>query len=445
MEVEAPLAPITSLARWQGEVWAGTPGGVLRWDRTGSVTRLTGAQGLPGLRVRHLVATERGLWAQSNGWSRWTGSRWQTASAPPGWREPSGLVARYNGRTVAAHPGGGLRWAGAGGVTRPFLPGVPSPLPGSGVTAIATAGADLLVGTARGQVWRLPARSRVPRASAPSWVPLPAAAPSLRGSDAVALVDAPGGPWIAPREGRSFRRDGHVSTDTVTAPWRTSVRWGTLTAIRRANGSLLFLDDRGTPTVPVIRLPRNEASALASDGETLFVAQFGGTSEFTPSVEPRHRFDMSAILGPTTALAVSKSKLLVGTQNNGLVTLDRHTGQVWHGHETHGLRDDWVTALAPIPGEPDAWLVGTFVGGLHRLDGTRFTPIGDPQACITRLLVDGDRVWVGTLDGVRVVQNGQLATPPWSKVIEPDVTDLLRVGPELWVATGGTLARVQRP
>lgn len=110
-------------------------------------------------------------------------------------------------------------------------------------------------------------------------------------------------------------------------------------------------------------LPRPEVSALASNGRTLVVLQWGGFSRLCNGTWTHH-FDLPALRAtPLTCALLDGERLWLGTQGKGLFALRGNT--VTRHDERHGLPDDWLTALQKTP-DGTLW-AGTFVGGLARL------------------------------------------------------------------------------
>ncbi|MBB6052633.1 hypothetical protein [Armatimonas rosea] len=110
-------------------------------------------------------------------------------------------------------------------------------------------------------------------------------------------------------------------------------------------------------------LPRPEVSALASDGRTLIVLQWGGFSRLSNGTWTHH-FDLPALRAtPLTCALLDGERLWLGTQGKGLYELSGNT--ITRHDERHGLPDDWLTALQKTP-DGTLW-AGTFVGGLARL------------------------------------------------------------------------------
>ncbi len=441
MEAAACLDSITGLAVYQGQVWAGTPGGLLSWSSKGEVRHWTRKEGLPGVRIRTLAAVDGGLWGLAEKPFRLTSAGIKVeASFPakglgalltvqglPG--RPVG-TALVKGARVWAIPESGL-WTLRGGQSAEFSPQPPT----RKLTSMAS--------DPEGRIYLGTADKGVLKLEGGKWSALPLPSLSLKGFDASALVVGTKGIWIVPREGSAFTFQGKTAR-AKGAPWRQSVKWNGLTLVRRADGRLAAIDDEGNEASAGVILPRVNATSIFVYGETLFVAQPGGWSEFTPGEQPRHRFDVEVLKGcPATAIWADKNHVAVGTQNNGLVLASRQGDVITHLHESHGMTDDWVTAIAPD--SQGGLLIGTFVGGLLQWDGSRVSRIGLPGGCVNRLLADEGRVWVGSLEGVFLYQGGTLQKPKWNSLIEPDVYDLARVDGQLWAAAGGVLHKISDP
>ena len=75
-------------------------------------------------------------------------------------------------------------------------------------------------------------------------------------------------------------------------------------------------------------LPRKQASALAVDVKALYVAQWGGWSEWD-GLRWAHHLRLPELQGlPVTALCPDGDTLLIGTQGGGALAFDRRTGHV---------------------------------------------------------------------------------------------------------------------
>lgn len=442
MIVEANLSTITALAvDGRGSLWAGTPGGLVEWPKGGEARprRHGRAEGVPGLRVTRLGVSNGSLVVEAEGRAKFSGGRFlstkerssstmwslEEVKSLPG---PPLAKAVWKGKAIFAIPESGL-WSVAGGKASPFAP-QPTNLQLSSVVA---RGADLYVGTGSQGVWKL---------TGGKWSRLAQPKGELKGSDVVSLIPLGEQVLLSPREGPSYLRSGS-RVQSAGAPWRQSVEWQGQTVVRRADGLVFLVDAQGKQTLFPHKLPRVSATSLAVQAETLFIAQPGGWSSFDRE-GASHHFDLPQLQGcPTTAILSDEQRVWIGTQNAGLVEFNRSTREAKGYHEVHGLTDDWVTALAK-----DAeghLLVGTYVGGLHVLEKGRLRQVGLKGGFVTRLLPVGDKVWVGSLTGMRVWAKGVLASPKWNSKIEPDVTDLALQGNELWIASGGALHRVLIP
>jgi hypothetical protein len=99
-----------------------------------------------------------------------------------------------------------------------------------------------------------------------------------------------------------------------------------------------------------------------------------------------------------------------------------------------GLPSGHVTAMAAHRG---ALYVGTFDGGLARLEGRRFVPVEGAPRFVNVLLSDGDALWIGTAKGLaRLGADGRVTRP--SLGLPGEHVNSLAAGPDgtLWVATG---------
>lgn len=329
---------------------------------------------------------------------------------------------RHEGQTFRAFPGRGLEANG-----KPMLDRVPS----RSVTALLSLPSRLLVATADAGVWQ-----RVGM----RWTPLPLPPDGLPVPDVVSLVPVGGQLWLSGKEA-PVTRLGAFGPSRTGRLWRDSATWNGETVVRRADGRVVVVSPKGEEgrSIP---LPRRHATGMFAVGASLFVAQQGGWSEIT-SRGRRDHFDLAPLVSqPTTAILATSQHVWVGTQRNGLVQVNRASGEVTHWHEGRGLTDDWITHLRQD--SAGNILVGTFVGGLLRLDlrNGKAVPLGPAGGCIMALREDGPQVYVGTLNGVWRWDGSRLQRAAWSAALPPDVTDIRRVGSELWVAAGGILGRV---
>ncbi len=107
-----------------------------------------------------------------------------------------------------------------------------------------------------------------------------------------------------------------------------------------------------------------------------------------------------------------------------------------------GLPSGHVTAMAVHRG---ALYVGTFDGGLARLEGRRFVPVDGTPRFVNVLLPDGDALWIGTAKGLaRLGADGRVTRPALG--LPGEHVNSLALGPDgaLWIATGHGLVGVER-
>ncbi|HYN89061.1 MAG TPA: hypothetical protein VER55_11045, partial [Ardenticatenaceae bacterium] len=142
-------------------------------------------------------------------------------------------------------------------------------------------------------------------------------------------------------------------------------------------------------------LSSNGVTALAPDGETLYIGTLAGLDQLRGAVVTR--VDASLPDQHVTALLSHRGVLWVGT---GAGLARRASGSAWEswtGGEA-GLTNAWITSVAP-----GGW-VGTYGGGVLRFreqnpggSAPRFAPIGrHGPAWVSALATDGDEVWAGT-------------------------------------------------
>lgn len=413
----------------------------MSWNASGQARHWTRKDGLPGIRIRSLSVVNGELWGLAEKPFRLTPTGFKAEPAFPALGagailSVNGLPGRAVGSTLVkgarvwAVPESGL-WSMAGTKAAEFKPQPPT----RQVTGIAS--------DTEGRIFVGTTDKGVVKFSDSKWSALSSPLPKLAGFDASSLAVGEDGLWIVPREGAAFTLDAKFSK-SKGAPWRQSVKWQGLTVVRRADGRLASIDNSGAESPLGVVLPRVNATSIFVFGETLFVSQPGGWSEFKAGSEPVHRFDVEPLKGcPTTSIWADDKQIAIGTQNNGLVLVSRESGSARHLHEAHGMTDDWVTAIASD--SAGGLLIGTFVGGLLRWDGEKIYSVGLEGGCVNRLINDVSRVWVGSLSGVHLYSQGRLLKPGWNKLIEPDVYDLAKVKDELWVAAGGALHRISNP
>lgn len=204
-------------------------------------------------------------------------------------------------------------------------------------------------------------------------------------------------------DGLAVRTSGgwrHYNTPDISsnAP-RQMVEFKDCLYVRHGSGKIDRFDGEKWTRNVFTNLPRKQASAIAVDANRLYVAQWGGWSEFDGSTWT-HFLKNSELQGyPITALYPDGEKLWIGTQGRGLAEVDKSTGNLkWHD-ERLGLTDDWVKHILQADNK---LFCGTFIGGLTGFDGTKWnqTPeIGSTE--ITAMISDGaSGLYIATREGI---------------------------------------------
>lgn len=159
---------------------------------------------------------------------------------------------------------------------------------------------------------------------------------------------------------------------------RQMVEFGGSLYVRQTDGKVDRLDGDKWSLDVFRDLPRKQAYALASDGKRLYVGQWGGWSEFDGKTWTHH-LKHSELQGiEITAILPEKKTVWIGTQGRGLAEVDRSSGTVRPStklrmhDERDGLGDDWVRCIARAGG---TLYVGTFVGGLFAGNGNAWVHV----------------------------------------------------------------------
>jgi ligand-binding sensor domain-containing protein len=208
--------------------------------------------------------------------------------------------------------------------------------------------------------------------------------------------------------------------------------------MRHGNGVVDRLNDSGWAG-QVFTLPRREASALATDGQRLYVGQWGGWSEWDGKLWTHH-LNRPALQGlSVTCLLPDGDTLWIGTQSRGLAEADRKSEHVrWHD-ERHSLPDDWITSLARVGGTVYA---GTFVGGLAWRYGGQWATAPELRGQNVTALATSTNgsLFIATRTGTwRKATNGllQKLSVPY---LDSEAQALCPVDGGLWVGTRTSLA-----
>lgn len=471
---------VTSLAiAPDGALWAGTMGGVLRRSPDGTWQKFTRQEGLPAHEVRGLVIDHGEVVAIFPTASAvWRAGAWQMEPAPrplpfaeiPGGAAPEGrplCAALWRGRRCVATVTGLQIAEGTAWQQVPWPPSrgthISALLPrgdalwvalfGDGlwafngqtwqrlelglppsareITALASDGSTVWLGTRREGLWEY---------DGTKWIQhLQPEEPYDHNGQALAMFHGhlfvstlEDGLVVRTEEGWQHLTEGLLSS---SAP-RQMVEFQGSLYLRHGNGKVDRFDGERWYREVCSALPRKEAMALTADPKRLYVAQWGGWSEFDGQTWKHHLHQPELQGVPITALYSEREVLWISTQGRGLAEVNRNRGQLrWHD-ERQGLPDDWVKCLVRVG--PSLY-VGTFVGGLARGNGTRWETVAPlDQGEVTALEPDGaGGVFIATRTGVWHQGDNGMLEPLHSRLGNPypEAQALCRVAGGLWIAT----------
>lgn len=248
-----------------------------------------------------------------------------------------------------------------------------------------------------------------------TWTPLPALDTPVN-ANAQALQAYRGILYVATLNDGLVLRDQNGRWQQIAPPQistnapRQFILWHDDLYVRHGNGQVDCFNGRAWNRDVFSRLPRRQVSAMATDGKTLFLSQWGGWSETTNGTAFVHRFPPELKNVPTTCLLPTNEKLYIGTQGRGIAEADHESGEV-HGFcdERQGLGEDWITNLAQSP--TGGILGGTFVGGAYfQFAGWR--PLRTTENdCITAMCTTPTAVYLCLRrNGLLRWQDGMLST-----------------------------------
>lgn len=186
----------------------------------------------------------------------------------------------------------------------------------------------------------------------------------------------------------------HTSTSDVRACALEDER-----AVAATGGGLAIVD--GGETTVLTRLdglPGTQVDALARDGEgSWWVGTEGGLARVEIGADRVEVLD--AIEGPAIrAIGVDPTGVLVGTWGHGVMRLEDGWLRALEREASDGGASRRITVMRR---HDDAWLVGTAGAGVWRVDGEHVRPTGGlDDALVWSLASDGERLWVGTLEGL---------------------------------------------
>lgn len=463
---------VTSLATLpDGTLWVGTTGGVLRRDPDGVWQKWTRLSGLPIHEARSIQVTDGTPTVTfATATATWQDGRWETkpAAVLTGQVPEETCHAVWQGESFSATVDG-LRIGE--GLNASHVP-LPPQTTGTHISALLPHGAALWAALFGDGVWAWDGRA---------WKIVPLSLPpAAREIMALALGPSPT-LWVGTRHDGVFRKANgrwaqfpqpdeppdhnaeavasyhgsvFVSTLEQGLAVRTPQGWKSVSGpilsgnaprqmvvfedklyVRQGGGQVDCFDGTRWTANVFPRLPRRQASALATDGERLYVAQWGGWSEWD-GTQWTHHLTVPELQGlPITALCPDGDTLWVGTQGQGLAQISRAGLTVrWHD-ERGGLPDDWVTCLTRSDGRV---LAGTFVGGLARWDGTRWTtfPALAGQNVTALEADDTAGAFVATRRGVWRLPPGESPLQSLAgsfPALDPEAQSLCAVPGGLWI------------
>jgi len=359
-----------------GALWVATRGGVLKRDANGSWTKFTVVDGLPSNESAQIRILDDSVqvvfYARAS--AVWSNGKWTIGPSvpcktvlpdrpapPPPNVAGTHIVTRCRGgtREIAALFGDGLYEYAKGKWARMEV-GLPEKA--RDITALASDGRELWIGTRRDGLWRYDDKgwTHFVQPDEPYSHNIQCIA-SYRGSVYFSTLE----------DGLIVRTAGkwsHLSVPVISsdAP-RQMVEFDGSLYVRQTDGKVDRLDgDRWTLDV-FGDLPRKQVYALASDGRRIYVGQWGGWSEFDGKTWTHH-LKHSELQGiEITAILPEANTIWIGTQGRGLAEVDRSGGTIRMHDERNGLGDDWVRCIARAGGTLYA---GTFVGGLFAKKGS---------------------------------------------------------------------------
>ena len=437
---------VTALAGTDADVWIGTlDRGVWHW-RAGAVDRFDESGGLPDSRVLSIAAHgDRTYVGTALGVAEFEGGRYaRTLGAglfarAVAVRHDTLLVGTLDG-TLAEIPLGARSSRGA----RPILHDAPAPIE-------RFVDADgMLYALAQDALYAIDDRTSALR----RLVGADAGRLTDRNVSALAL-DTAGRLWVGYFDrgldilDAQGQRAMHVENDHVFCVNRiVHDAAGGVTAVATANGLVLF-DSSGRPKQVLGR-----AEGLIADHVTDLVLNAGGMTIATPAgltfIDGEGSRSTNAFHGLVNnhvyALGAAGSEVLAGTLG-GVSILD--TGSIHASYTTanSALTHNWITAIARVDEE---WFVGTYGGGLFRLDAKgvwhRFAEVTGPiEINPNAMAVTETHVFAGTLSRGLLAfdRRAQRWTTIDAGLPSMNVTALAADGDHLYVGTDNGLVRIR--
>jgi ligand-binding sensor domain-containing protein len=439
--------PVTALAGTDGDVWIGTiDRGVLHW-RAGGVDRFDESAGLPDPRVLSIVAAgDRAYVGTALGVAEFRSGAYVRTLGPGLFA--SALAVRHNtlivgtlDETVAEIP---LDVRSSRGV-RPSVRDAPSAIvrfvdADGGLYALGedalyavddrTLGLRRMMAADRGQL-------------------------TDRNISALA-IDGIGRLWVGYFDrgldilDPNGDRTSHVESDRVFCVNRIAhAADGGLTAVATANGLVLF-DATGRQKQVLARadgLIADHVTDLVLNGDHMTVATPAGLTFLDPDGNRSLYAFHGLVNNHVYALGASGSHVLAGTLG-GVSILENGIVRANYTSANSALTHNWITAVARVD---DEWFVGTYGGGLFRLDaqGT-WRPFDDLRGPIeinpNAMVVTSTHVFAGTLSRGLLAYDRQ--SRRWTTLeggLPSSNVTALAAGPDtLYIGTDNGIVRISQ-
>ena len=440
--------PVTALAGVEGDVWIGTRDrGVLHW-RAGEVDRFDESAGLPDARVLSIaVGEDRAYVGTAVGVAEFRAGRYARTlgsglfASALALRRDALMVGTLD-ETVAEIP---LSARSSRGV-RPIVQNAP------GAIQRFIDADGVLYALTEDAVYAVDDRTnRLRRVIGPDRAPL-----TDRNVSALA-VDKTGRLWVGYFDrgvdilDPNGERAAHVENARVFCVNRiVHDANGGLTAVATANGLVLF--DSGGHQKQVL----GRADGLIADHVTDLVVHADRITVATPAgltfIDPDGSRSLYAFHGLVNnhvyALGTSGTQVVAGTLG-GISVLDNGVIHANYTAANSVLTHNWTTAVARVG---DEWFVGTYGGGLFRLDAAgRWHPFADATGPIeinpNALAVTDTHVFAGTLSQGLLVYDRQALrwTTFTAGLPSMNVTALAADRCSVYVGTDNGIVRLSGP
>ncbi|MFH1570522.1 MAG: two-component regulator propeller domain-containing protein, partial [Gemmatimonadota bacterium] len=429
-----------------GHLWIGTDAGLAEYD-SWDFTSYARAEGLPGSQVRSLALDSRGgLWmgVWGRGASRYDGRGFATLTSADGLLDNQVRpILEDRDRSIWIGTESGLsRWDGQTFRHYTHADG----LPDSKVWSLfQDRSGDLWVGTENGGASRFDGSRFVTFTSRDG----------LAGDWVWSFAeDREGVLWVATAGGVS-RFDARFATYTTDdgLPHNTTNaliqdRRGDLwlaTGLGTAGGLARYDGQSWHRYTAADGLPHSEAWAVLEDrGGGIWVGTSRGVARFDGSTFSSMGLTPGLVNGQVTALAEDgEGAIWIATATSGAVRYA--AGQATRYTAADGLAHNRVLNLA-VDRRGGVWLT-TLGGGVSRFDGHAFTTLSRAEGLASDTVwaaaEDGDRLWLGTPNGLCRYQDGRFTTYTTADGLAGNRVRALLVDSagQLWAGTDAGLSR----